>query len=68
VFENRVLRKVFGPKSDKVRGDWRRWHSEGFYDLYPLPSIRRITKARRIRWVGRVARMRKEILAKDFRG
>jgi len=60
-FENRVPRKIFGSKSDEVAWDWRRWHNEGFCDLYPLPSISQVIKSRRIRWMGRVARMRKEI-------
>jgi hypothetical protein len=55
VFENRVLRRVFGPKRDEVMGGWRKLHKEELHDLYSLPSIIRIIKSRRIRWVGHVA-------------
>jgi len=57
VFENRVLRKVFGPKRDEVTGEWRRLHNEELNDLYSLPSIVRVAKSRRMRWAGHVARM-----------
>jgi hypothetical protein len=56
VFENRVLRMVFGPKRDGVTGAWRRLHSEELYDLY-LSIIIRVIKLRRMRLAGRVARM-----------
>jgi hypothetical protein len=56
VFENRVLRRIFGPKRDEVRGEWRKLHNEELHDLYS-PSIIRIIKTRRMRWVGHVARM-----------
>jgi hypothetical protein len=52
VFENRVLRRIFGPKRDKVTGGWRKLHNEELCDLYSSPSIIRIIKSRRIRWVG----------------
>jgi len=52
VFENRVLRRVFGPKKDKVTGEWRKLHNE-LRDLYSLPNIVRVVKSRRMRWVGR---------------
>jgi hypothetical protein len=55
VFENRVLRRIFGPKRDEVTGEWRKLHNEEFHDLYPLPSIIRIMKARRTKWAGHVA-------------
>jgi hypothetical protein len=57
VFENRVLRRIFGPKRDEVTGEWRKLHKEELLDLYSSPSIIRIIKSRRIRWVGHVTRM-----------
>jgi hypothetical protein len=57
VFENRVLRKIFGPKRGEVTGEWRKLHNEELPDLYSSPSIMRITKSRRMRWAGHVARM-----------
>ena len=57
VFENRVLRKVFGPKRDEVTGKWRKLHNEELSDLYFLPNIVRVVKSRRLRWVGHVAGM-----------
>ena len=57
VFENRVLRKAFGPKRDEVTGEWRRLHNEELNDLYSLPNIVRVVKSRRMRWAGHVARM-----------
>jgi hypothetical protein len=54
VFENRVLR-IFGPKRDGVTGEWRKLHSEELHDLSSSPSIIRIIKFRKIRWVGHVA-------------
>ena len=57
VFENRVLRRVFGPKRDEVTGEWRKLHEEELRDLYSLPNIVRVVKSRRMRWVGHVARM-----------
>jgi hypothetical protein len=57
VFENRVLRRIFGPKRDRVTGRWRKLHNEELHNLYPSPSIIRIIKSRRMRWVGNVARM-----------
>jgi len=57
VFENRVLRKVFGPKRDDVTGKWRKLHNEDLNDLYSLPNIVRVLKSRRMRWAGHVALM-----------
>ena len=57
MFENRVLRRVFGPKRDEVTGEWRKLHNKGLSDLYSLPNIVRVVKSRRMRWAGHVARM-----------
>ena len=56
-FENRVLRRVFGPKRDEVTAEWRKLHNEELIDLYFLPKIVRMVKSRRMRWAGHVARM-----------
>ena len=57
VFENRVLRRVFGPKRDEVTGEWRKLHNEELSDLYSLPNIVQVVKSRRMRWAVHVARM-----------
>jgi hypothetical protein len=57
VFENRVLRRIFGPKRDEVTGEWRRLHNEELNYLYSSPNIIREFKSRRMRWAGHVARM-----------
>jgi len=57
VFENRVLRRIFGPKRDEVTGKWRKLHNEELIDLYCSPSSVRVMKSRRMRWAGHVARM-----------
>jgi hypothetical protein len=57
VFENRVLRRIFVPKRDEVTGGWRKLHNEKLHGLYSSPSIVRVIKARRVRWVGHVARI-----------
>ena len=57
MFENRVLRRIFGPKRDEVTGEWRKLHNEELNDLYSSPNIVRVIKSRRMRWVGHVARM-----------
>jgi hypothetical protein len=57
VFENRVLRRIFGPKSDEVMGEWRKLHKSELRDLYSSPSIIKIIKSRRMRWANLVARM-----------
>jgi hypothetical protein len=57
VFENRVLRRVFGPKRDEGTGEWRKLHKEELNDLYSLPNIVRVVKSSRMRWAGYVACM-----------
>jgi hypothetical protein len=57
VFENRVLRRLLGPKRDEVTGEWRKLHNEELNDLYSLPNIVWVVKSRRMRWAGHVARM-----------
>jgi hypothetical protein len=57
VSENRVLRRIFGPKRDEVTGEWRKLHNEKLHDLYSSPSVIRIIKSRRMRWTVHVARM-----------
>ena len=59
VFENRVLRRIFGPRRDGVTGEWRKLHNEELNDLYCSPSIVRVIKSIRMRWAGHVARMGK---------
>jgi hypothetical protein len=57
VFENRVLRRIFGSKRDEVTGDWRKLHNEELHNLSSSPNIIRMIKSRRMRWAGNVARM-----------
>jgi hypothetical protein len=57
VFENRMLRSIFGPKRDEATGEWRRLHNKELNDLYPSPYIIRVIKSRRKGWAGHVARM-----------
>jgi hypothetical protein len=52
-----VLRRIFGPKRNEVKGEWRKLHNKELHDLYPSPSIIRIIKSRKMRWAGHVARM-----------
>jgi hypothetical protein len=65
VFENRVLRKIFGPKRDEVTGEWRRLHNEELSDLYSSPNIVRVIKSRRMRWAGHGGG---EMCVQDFGG
>ena len=60
VFENKVLRKIYGPKRDDETGEWRRLHNGELNDLYGKPDIMRIVKSRRLRWAGHVTRMGNE--------
>ena len=57
MFENKVLRRIFGPKGDGVTGEWRKLHNEELNDLYSSPNIVRVIKSRRMRLAGHVARM-----------
>jgi hypothetical protein len=57
VFENGVLRRIFGPKRDEVTGEWRKLHKEELHDLYSSPNIIKIMKSKRMRWAGHVARI-----------
>jgi hypothetical protein len=57
VFGNRVLRRIFGPKRDEVKGKWRRLHNRELYALYSSPNIILVIKSRRLRWAGHVARI-----------
>jgi len=57
VYENMVLRRIFGSRRDEVTGEWRRLHNEELNDLYSSPSIVQVIKSRRMRWAGHVARM-----------
>jgi hypothetical protein len=66
VFENRVLRRIFGPKRDKITGEWRKLHNEEHNDLYPSTNIVRVIKSRRKRWTSQVARI--QTCIHDFSG
>jgi hypothetical protein len=57
VFENKVLRRIFGPKRDEVTGEWRRLHNKELYALCSSPNIIQVIKSRRLRWAGHVAHM-----------
>jgi hypothetical protein len=68
VFENRVLRRIFGPKRDEVRGEWRKLHNKELNDLYCSPNIVRVIKSRRMRRAGHVSRMGEERPVQGFGG
>jgi hypothetical protein len=57
VFENRVLRRIFGPKRDEVAGGWRRLHNEELHNLYASLNIIRVIKSRKMSWAGHIACM-----------
>jgi hypothetical protein len=57
MFENSVLRRIFGPKRDEVTGEWRKLHNGDLHNLYSSPDIIRQIKSRRMKWTGHVARM-----------
>jgi hypothetical protein len=57
VFENRLLRRIFGPKRDEVTGGWRKLHNEELHNLYSSLNIIRMIKSRRMRWAGHVAQI-----------
>jgi len=61
VYENMVLRRIFGPRRDEVTGEWRRLHNEELNNLYSSPNIVRVIKSRRMRWARHVARFGEEI-------
>jgi hypothetical protein len=58
VFQNRALRRIFGPQRDEVTGEWRKLRDEELNDLYSSPTIVRVMKLRRMKWAGHAARMR----------
>jgi len=60
VFENMVLRRIFGPRRDEVAGEWGRLHNEELNDLYSSPNIVRVIKSRKVKWAGHVALMGEE--------
>jgi len=60
VFENMVLRRIFGPRKDEITGEWRRLHNEELNDPYSSPNIVRVIKSRRMRWAGHVVHMGEE--------
>jgi hypothetical protein len=65
VFENRVLRRIFGPEGEE-NGSWRKLHNDELHSLYSSPNIVRVIKSRRMRWAGHVARMGEERCLQGF--
>ena len=57
VFENRALRRIFGPRGEEVTAAWRKWHNEELNDMYCSPNIVQVIKTRKMRWVGHIAHM-----------
>jgi hypothetical protein len=66
VFENRVLRRIFGPKRDEIIGDWGKLHNEKLQNLYSLPDMTRMMKPRKMRWPRHVARFRRRGMHMEF--
>jgi hypothetical protein len=66
VFENMVVRIIFGPKRDNVRGDWRKLHNEELHNLYSSPNIITMMNSRRMRWAGRVELMERRRMPTGF--
>ena len=66
VFENRILRRIFGPKRDE-NGEWRRLHNEELHSLYSSPNIVRVNNSRRLTWKGHVARMEKILTGQTYK-
>jgi hypothetical protein len=68
MFENRILRRIFGPKRDEVTGEWRKLNNEELHNLYSSPDIIRQVTSRRMRWVGHVAHMGGQKIVQGFGG
>ena len=68
LFGNRALRRIFGPKRDEVKGEWRKLHNEELNDPYSSPNIVRVIKSRRIRWAEHVAHMGEDRHTQGFDG
>jgi len=60
LYDNMVMRRIFGPRREQVKGEWRRLHNEELNDLYSSPNIVRVIKSRKMRWAGHVAHMSEE--------
>jgi hypothetical protein len=66
VFENRVLRRIFGPKGNEMNGGWIKLRKEEFHNVYSSPDIIRMINLRRMRWAGHVARMGRKVMHKGY--